>query len=215
MANRDVLERRDKGFANRLAKRDESVLAEIDRAYSSNLRQLLRRNRGSALNNYDIDGIVYQSLYETWNRYRKGEGSTVRGFYFRVAKCRLQDRLRQIHREQRVTTEHLPALAIQENRNDFDPAHRLLTRETNQAYGRIMILISNALAELTDRQRTAFKKRFAPGRASNWAQQLEGETKITAKQWRKASHQAKEHIKKYLIRHGVHYSQEGGCYEVA
>ena len=76
-------------------------------------------------------------------------------------------------------------------------------------------MIDEAVAKLTDRQRTAFKRRFGAGGGKHWARCLETETGTPAKRWRKASDEAISKVRAYLIEHGVHYSHEEGCYEVA
>lgn len=215
MADRDVLTAQDEELAEQLRQKDEAVLTKIDRAYSGKLRQLLRRHRGPALDEDGIDEIVFQSLHETWKDFRAGAGSSVRAFYFRVAKSRLQDRLRRFLRQQELAEVHHPKLATPDVSQEPSPEDRAIVREAQEFHKPIMALIDKALQTRSPRQRTAFLRRFASGGGSNWAQELEKETGVPAKQWRKASDQAKNHVEAYLIEKGVRYSQEGGRYEVA
>ena len=215
MASKEVLIKQDQDFARRLARRHEGVLHDVDRAYSGPLRRLLRRHLGPALNDHDIDEIVARALAETWHGFKAYSGRSVRSFYFQVGKCRLQDHLRKALRRREAIDEQLPKLASGPEKSEPPPDQALIEQETKLTQSRIMKLIDEAVVLLTDRQRRAFERRFASGGGRAWAKHLEAETGVPAKRWRKASDEARQHVANYLDRRGVHFSKEGGRYEVA
>lgn len=212
--NTEALHNQDAAFAKQLALRDESVLRDIERAYAAPLRQLLRRHVGALLDEHDVDDILAQTLEYMWRGFDSKKGSSVRSFFFHVGKRRLQDRLR---RNSRRRSADLYGLKLVDGKTQIEPPadEALIRRATRETHGRIMAIIGEAAAELTNRQRTAFKRRFGAGGGEYWAKQLEAETGTPAKQWRKASDEARSKVRAYLIENGVHYSEEGGHYEVA
>jgi DNA-directed RNA polymerase specialized sigma24 family protein len=211
----EAFEKLDAAFAARIAARDRNVVAEIERAYADPLRRQLCRFRGPALNDHDIEDVLSQTIEETWNSFTPTHGTSLRSFYFHVGKRRLQDRLRANLRRLNRLDRHGPAILrlMQETSPAADQA--AMDREVHSTNGQIVRLIERAVTNLTKRQHLAFNRRFATGGGAHWAKQLEQETGIPAKQWRKASDEARTNIRTYLIRHGVRYSEEGGCYEVA
>lgn len=215
MASKEVLIKQDQDFARRLAHRDQGVLHDIDRAYSGPLRRLLRRHLGPALNDHDIDEIVCKALIETWNGFKADSRHSVRGFYFRVGKCRLQDHLRTTLRRRKLADEHLPKLALGQQTSEPTPQQALIEKEAKLIRSHVLKLCDEAVGQLTKRRQLAFRRRFACGRGAAWAKQLEAETGSPAKAWRKASDEAKKQVADYLAHRGVHYSEEGGRYEVA
>jgi hypothetical protein len=215
MPTQEELTARDAGFAERLARKDRAVLGEIDRAYARPLQDLLRRFLGRALNDHDVDDILSQTLDETWKGFRIDLGASVRRFYFNVGKRRLQDRLRHNLRRLQAAQKHHPALLRAKVTIEPPSDHAAIEREYGQVQPRIMGMIKEALSKLTSRQQTAFRRRFACADGEHWAKRLAAETKISAKQWRKASDEARLHVRNYLIQHGVRFSREGGRYEVA
>lgn len=208
---RDDRNKLDGGFAERIARHDESVVADIQQAYGESLRKKIESFRGPRLNEHDIDDVIAQAVNETWTSYVVDRGLTVRAFLFRVAKRRTQDRLRRNYRRQ---TAELEAAKISAITLEGQPAADELFSQ-RESYVAVIQLVDAALDTLTDRQRTAFKRRFAAGDRSGWAKLLEQETGIPAKQWRKASDDALKKVRAYLNSHGVRFSRQEGHYEVA
>lgn len=179
---KEALDKQDGLFAKRLARRDESVIKAIEGAYAAQLRQLLARSRGPALDEHDIDDIVARTLEDTWNGFDQKQGASVRAFFFHVAKRRLQDRLRRNSRRRQFESRG-PRVAHAEVRTEPPADAVIIDREIHGTHGRIIGMIGEAVAKLTERQRTAFKRRFAAGGGKHWAQRLETETGTPAKRW--------------------------------
>jgi DNA-directed RNA polymerase specialized sigma24 family protein len=219
MEPNEALTRRDAEIASRIARLDESVLRDIQDAYERSLRRLLERSLGSALNDHDVDDILSQTLSQTWKGYGENRGGSVRHFYFSVGKRRLQDHLKRNLRRQR-REEAAAAQIIAARDRMSPPGDECILSEEVQATAAgtakaVLTLVDDAVGTLTARQRRAFLCRFGAAGGDKWAKHLETETGVPAKQWRKASDEARVKVREHLIKHGVHYSREGGRYEVA
>lgn len=206
----------DAEFARRLQKRDFDVLADIDRAYGPHLRKLLRRSRGSLLNDADIDAILGKALEETGRNYRADRGATVFAFYFRVGGDRLRDHLRKTLRAQEAFDAVRPILAAGGTAPDASPMEQAAIREAWRCHQKILALIDQSVnTSLTDRERRAFIRRSSAGDGEHWAKALEAETGVDARKWRKTSDSAFRKIREHLAAAGVYYSEEGGHYDIA
>lgn len=218
MEPKDVLKRLDADFAIRIARRDESVLRDIQSAYERSLRRLLDCRLGPALNTHDIDDILSKTLLQVWTGYKEAHGMSVRGFYFSVGKRRLQDRLRMNLRRIRRDEKAMPDILAQARVRDPFPEcvidEELATTAGGSARA-IGLLIDEAVRALNARQKRAFLRRFGAVGSNKWAKELETETGVPAKQWRKASDEARAKVRNFLADHGVRFSKEGGRYEVA
>lgn len=208
---KEALNKQDAAFSRRIARRDESVVTEIQLAYAGSLRRWLEGFRGPHLDDHDIDDVVAQATDEVWTKFDPARGSTVRAFFFGVAKRRFQDRLRRNSRRRRAELE-AARIVDATAENEPMPEQVLADRESN---ARLSRMVEHAVDHLTDRQRKAFNRRFAVGGGNHWAKRLEEETGTPSKQWRKASAEGLSKIREYLIDHGVQYSREEGRYEVA
>ena len=211
---KEALNKQDAAFARRIARRDESVVRKLERAYATPLRQHLARSRGTFLDGHDIDDIVAQALDAVWNTFHRNRGSSVRWFFFHVAKRRLQDRLRRNSSRRNAELE-AARIADVEARNESTPDEVLADQDNCETDARINGMLEDAVDRLTERQRKALNRRFIAGGGPHWAKRLEEETGTPAKQWRKASDEARSIVRAYLVDHGVRYSREGGRYEVA
>lgn len=216
MANRDAdaLKQRDERFAQRLAKRERSVLFEIDQAYAPALRHLLCRFRGKWLNDEDIADILQLALLAVWTDYKQEGGASVRGFYFNVGRKRLLDGLKRASRREELYAKLSSAAAARAS-DESTPLALNEMIDVQKTLAQIMPLIHEAVLHLTSRQQTAFRRRFLSNADDGWAKKLESETGIAAQRWRKASDEARKKVAKFLKQKDVRYSEEGGHYEFA
>jgi RNA polymerase sigma factor (sigma-70 family) len=210
-----ALKKRDALFAARLARHDESVLEAIDQAYAPALRVLLRQGRGKNFGDEDIEEILNDVLKTVWETYDPESGAAVRTFYFNVARARRIDRLRQTGRYRAALEKVKSAIGEATLCGDQTPDVVLERIESGQIAVRIRALIDDAVESLTPRQRLAFTRRFASENSESWAKELAAERGMSAQYWRKASDEARQKVKKFLISNGVTYSEKGGHYEVA
>ena len=207
MADADESRKRDADFACRLESRDFSVVAEIERHYIPALLARLRLGIGSYFNEQDAEDVVNEALLTVWRSYNGAAGKSVRGFLFDVARCRMVDCMRR----RRVERMHLPKLA--DNREDIEvSSNQALADGGYLSIDTIHELIEGALAGLSPRQKTAFRRRFLDRTETAWAKDLESETKYPARNWRKASDEARQHVEEHLKQNGIIFDNEGGQY---
>ena len=212
MAAQDVesLRHLDRQFGEKIHRRDESVIAEIDRTYSGPLYGLLK----DKLQHADIDSVIQESIFELWKNFRIDRGPSVRALLFQIARNKCSDVLRRTYR-QRELIDRKCALARTTDLEDHDgPVAHLEAREKAKADRDVLELVETACNSLSERQATAFRRRFLSGAAVSWAKELEEETQISAKNWRKYSDDAKKNVMTFLRQNGVAFS-EGGRHEVA
>jgi len=202
---------RDRHFAEKIHARDESVIAELDAAYAGRIHRLLR----SRLQPADIDVVIQSSLLAIWKDFRIDGGNTVAGLLFQVAKRKAVDVLRQLYRDKH----RLERVGLTKRDSDFEdrdtPAKQLEAEEQKQSDRDLLSRIEEACDELSSkRQQTAFRRRFLTECNTNWAKELESETQIPAKTWRKTSDDAKKKVLKVLAENGTVF-REGERHEVA
>lgn len=207
----ESLRERDRRFAEKIHARDDSVIAELDAAYAGRIHQLLR----SRLQPADIDVVFQESLLAVWKDFRIDGGNTVTGLLFQVTKRKATDFLRQLYRDKH----RLERVGLTKRDSDFEnrdtPAKQLEADEQKILDRELLAKIEDACDELTNkRQQIAFRRRFLAGCNTNWAKELESETQIPAKTWRKTSDDAKRKILKMLAENGTVF-REGERHEVA
>lgn len=79
---------------------------------------------------------------------------------------------------------------------------------------RVLDLVEEGLQLLSEKQRTAFERRFYFN-DKRWAKNLEVETGVSARNWSKSAVDAKSKMEAFLAENGVKYNEEEGYYEVA
>lgn len=191
---------RQKRFAMKIHARDETVIAELDRAYAGRIYGLLR----GKLQPVDIDSVIQDSLLQVWENFRLDGGNTVAGLLFHIAKKRAIDVIRAQQRQKALIED----AKLTKKQSDFEdaqtPASHLEDKEKSEQDERLLSRISDACDCLrSDRQKIAFRRRFLNGDPTRWAKRLEAETGIPAKALRKASDDAKKQILKKLAESGI------------
>lgn len=211
---------RNEEFARRLGERDARVLYDIDAALSGALRGSLNRHRGRSLRDADIDEIVQDALAITWREFRPGDGRSVQAFYFGVANNLRLAVMRGNRRRLKHEVNDEEQLSTASRWID-GRRQRLIEAETATEKAllsqRISVLIDQAVAKLTPRQRLAFERRrpALSGASYDWAAELEKEKGIAAQRWRKASDEAVKNIEAHLKVNGVRFSREEDRFEIA
>lgn len=205
---------RDDDFATRIAKRDKTVLAEIDRAYAPSVFGKNQSKIGPRFSREDLNEVVQDALLDVWQKYDAELGKmTLRAYFFDRAKFRTLDRLRKNYRSLQHKT--VVQLVKEEHcSNEFKPSRRLEAKEVTIKECEVLDLVDALVEKLTVRQRTAFEHRFYTN-DPRWAQTLEATTGISARKWSKAAVDAKKKVEKALVSKGVRYNEEDGHYEVA
>jgi DNA-directed RNA polymerase specialized sigma24 family protein len=210
----NALKKRDEIFAKRLARQDESVLREIDRAYAPGLRRLLRKARGDGLNDDDIEEILADTLLDVWLKYGPRCGAAVRTYYFISGKANLIDRLRTNDRY-RCALEKVRSTIGSASDSVGNVSDVVFDRiERSNIAAQIKLLIDESLGMLTPRQRLAFTHRFKSGNSDSWAKDLAVDQGRSPQYWRKASDEARLKVRDFLTQSGVTYSSKGGQYEI-
>lgn len=200
----DPLVARDQGLKERLVNRDESVLVDIDEAYRRPISALLEQQ----LQRSDADAVFNEALDNLWSDYRPDGGASVRSFLSQVARRRMIDLIRQRSRQRNQLAIILENSATDDMFESKLPEHRVLSREEQDLVTEKLRLVENACKELTPLQRRAFQRRFLAKTDKEWAKELESETEIPAKSWRKYSDSALKRVRKII-------QVEGECHDVA
>lgn len=191
---------RDAEFARRLSERDDTVLKELEAELGDGLRYEWREKIGPALTYQDVEGIIEQTLFETWSTYKPTVGPAVSWFFFTRGRARLADHFRHkatIALAERIAAEHRPMIS----KPDDDPLEMVIMRDARATLSRIRPLIDEAVDQMTELQRTAFWGRLNGG--SHWARDLAKSTATPSKQWRKTYADALEIVKSSLKAKGV------------
>jgi hypothetical protein len=104
--------------------------------------------------------------------------------------------------------------ASEPSSTDFRPERNLETEALTIAEIRVLDLVEECLASLSEKQQKAFDRRFYSN-DTRWAKKLEMETGVKARTWSKSAVDAKNKVEAFLIDNGVRYNDEEGYYEVA
>jgi RNA polymerase sigma factor (sigma-70 family) len=196
-------------LVKRLERRDRSVLLDIDKKFSDRVRARLRKDRHLCLDSEAIEAIVDECLLAVWTRFKRANGD-LGAFIFAVARNRLRDHIRRWKRHESGSLQRPLCLGQDGDilaRPSSSPDQGLLEEELRRAIDEIVE------TQLTDRERTAFLRRFGTDRDDGWDKRLAAETGKTAKYWRKASDDAKNKVAAALQAKGLVPSGVGGRYE--
>jgi DNA-directed RNA polymerase specialized sigma24 family protein len=197
--DRAALRQQDADFAERLRRRDRTVLAEIDHHYGPSLRKRLQSD--SCMDEVAIEQVLDAVLQAVWDNYN-GE-SPVFAFYHRVGGRRRADRIEQWKRARKVERAASWSAGIADPAaRERPPDHRIQNDELRAA-------LENAERTLTSRQFKAYRARFAPDRQPLWDQRLADEAGGTAQGWRKASDEAVEKMQASLNEQGFGLERAG------
>jgi hypothetical protein len=193
---------RDAEFARRLGEQDETVLKDIEGELGDGLRYEWRHKVGPRLTHQDVEGIIEQTLIETWSEFKPSAGPPVSWFFFTRGRARLVDHFRRksaAELAERIAAQHRPMIS----KPDDDPLEEVIMRDAIATLKCIRPLIDEAVREMTELQRTAFWGRINGGR--HWAKDLATNSTTPAKQWRKTYDDAEEIVKSFLKAKGVAY----------
>jgi len=190
----EPIDTQDQRFARRLKDRDHSVLVEIQQAYEEQILGLLTRR----LQSQDAATAFNEALLNLWHKYAPERGATVRGFLSGVARRRMIDLIRARTREKKKVNAILQSAEAEELVHPGQPEDAILSREEQAEVSEKLQEVEKACEKLTPLQKQAFKRRFLEKTGTNWAKELEEETEISAKAWRKHSASALKRVRKLV-----------------
>ena len=209
----EAISQRDNRFAARLQKKDRYAMVDIDRAYAPAIHKLLAPKLGPKFKEEDIDEIIQNVLMHVWKKFDPSRGMSLRSYIFQNAKFLAASVLREKYRAPVFAAINV-GKASEPSSTDFRPERNLETKALTIAEVRVLDLVTECLASLSDKQRTAFDRRFY-SKDTRWAKKLEMETGVKARTWSKSAVDAKNKVEAFLIDNGVRYNEEEGYYEVA
>ncbi|MFM9994592.1 MAG: RNA polymerase sigma factor [Phycisphaerales bacterium] len=149
----------DAELGARITRHDPTAISDIFQAYGGTLRRVIRRNKGPAITDSDVEDLVGDSVTATALGWRPDRGSTVRSYLFAVARKRVASRLRAYGRrpELRLTGSSIRNGPVA---NVLTPVEELIEREGRAAK---LDAIHQAAAEhLTTHERAVFYGRWPP-----------------------------------------------------